>query len=80
MSARVDVLAVLEKHHHLAAFGPKPREADELAECRAAVAELIEAAEAVAYVQINRRTPANDLGKAKQIRLRAALTRIGRAP
>lgn len=43
---------------------------------RAAVAELIEAAEAVAFVQINRRSVANDLGKAKQLRLRAALANV----
>ncbi|RZZ85657.1 hypothetical protein [Pseudoxanthomonas winnipegensis] len=49
-------------------------------EARAAVAELIEAAGDVARIQINRRSPSNDMGKAKQLRLRAALARVGAAP
>lgn len=45
------------------------------------LSELVEAADAVAYVQINRRTVSNDLGKAKQLRLRAALAKVkGVAP
>ncbi|WP_313253264.1 hypothetical protein [Stenotrophomonas sp.] len=47
----------------------------DLAEANTAVAELLEAAEAVARIQINRHTPANDLGKTKQVRLRAAIVR-----
>lgn len=50
--------------------------ADVLDSISTALAELIEAARDVAFVQINR---ANDMGKAKQLRLRAALARIGGA-
>lgn len=85
----VDVLAVMEPERQLdarqSAKNPNAGFVDwrdwcaylgRSAEARAAVAELIEAAEAVARIQINRRTPANDLGKAKQVRLRAALSRV----
>lgn len=35
---------------------------------------LVEAAEAMSRVQVNRRAAANDMGKDKQMRLRAALS------
>lgn len=69
----VDVLAVMER----AAVDELPlMSAADMKVARTAVAEPIEAAEAVARIQINRRSPANDLGKAKQVRLRAALPRV----
>jgi ribulose-5-phosphate 4-epimerase/fuculose-1-phosphate aldolase len=37
----VDVNAVLAKHHGRLAFGPRPQEADEMADVRRAVAEMI---------------------------------------
>nr|WP_313269000.1 hypothetical protein [Stenotrophomonas geniculata] len=37
---------------------------------------LVEAAEAMSRVQVNRRAAANDMGKDKQMRLRAALARV----
>lgn len=40
---------------------------------RRLVALLMDAADDVARIQINRRSPANDLGKAKQIHLRNVL-------
>lgn len=52
-STHVDVLAVLEKHHRRAAFGPRPLESDELAECRAAVRDMLDALR-VAYSDIQR--------------------------
>ena len=58
----------------------EPRANHEGREAIAAVAELIEAAGDVARIQINRRSPSNDMGKAKQLRLRAALARVGAAP
>lgn len=80
--SRVDVLDVFARAEGqactFAALAGDPqakRLLKDLAEANAAVAELLEAAEAVARIQINRRTPANDLGKAKQVRLRAAIVR-----
>lgn len=77
MNAPVDVLAVLEE---MAAAIWQADYSDPMLpladEAHAAVAELIEAAQDAAFVQINRRTPANDLGRAKQLRLRAALARV----
>jgi hypothetical protein len=47
-----------------------------LCEARAAIAELIDAATAMAGVQVNRRPSVrNDLGSAKKARLRAAIAR-----
>lgn len=82
----VDVLAVLEKHHHRAAFGSHPKEADELAEARAAVAELIEAAkwaaQSLELCAKEQKLPSPDARSYradKAAKLRAALARCGGA-
>lgn len=70
----VDVLAVMDAEIQRAG-GEAYQAGRDLIEARAAVDELIEAAQDVSRVQINRASPANDMGKAKQLRLRAALSR-----
>ena len=69
MSA-VDVMAVLDDLAAGIHIGQH-----EAARVRAAVAELIDAAEAMARVQVNRQTTRNDAGSAKKARLRAAIAK-----
>lgn len=65
----------MEFLHRMSQYVPNEEFAAYL-EAREAVAELIDAARRVAFVQINRQAPANDLGKVKQLRLRAALAKV----
>lgn len=65
----------IEFLHRMSQYVPNEEFAEYL-EVREALEELAEAAAAVAFVQLNRRAPANDLGKAKQLRLRAALAKV----
>ncbi len=83
MSAPVDVLAVLDDRIEQArsragcrSDKPEPIGVTEFRQARAAVAELIDAATAMAGVQVNRQTPRNDAGSAKKARLRAAIARV----
>lgn len=74
VDATAGVLEVLEKHHHRAAFGPRPKEADELAEARAAVAELIEAVHAIRATRGG--TMALGAADPRTVRLWDALARV----
>lgn len=72
MSAPADVLAVMEEAELALMDFNCSVTWDRARKARAAVAELIEAADDASRVQIAR---PNDMGRAKKIRLRAAVAR-----
>ena len=74
---RVDVNAVLAKHHGRLAFGPHPQEADEMADVRRAVAELIGAARMLIAAESPKQCFQNRKEADARKLIRSTLARIG---